>query len=61
MDRETPDDELLVLRRIHRSALWSLEDGNERARFILLAVEALIRERESEPVKNRHRTRYDRR
>jgi hypothetical protein len=54
MDREAPDHELLVLRRIRRSALRSLEDGNERARFIVLAVEALIRERESEPVKNRH-------
>jgi hypothetical protein len=31
-----------------------LEDGNVRARFKVLAMEALIRERESEPVKNRH-------
>ena len=54
MGREARDDELLILRRIRRSALRSLEDGNERARFILLTVEALIRERESEPVKNRH-------
>jgi hypothetical protein len=53
MDRETCDEELRVLRRIHRHALRSLEDGNERASFIVLAVEALIREREGEHLNKR--------
>ena len=48
MDRETRDEELRALRRIRCHALRSLEDGNERASFIVLAVEALIREREGD-------------
>jgi len=52
MDREARDNDLLVLRRIRRSVLRSLKDGDERARLIVLAVDALISERETEPVNN---------
>ncbi len=50
MEREPPNDELLVLSRIRRRALRWLDDGDEGARFIVLAVEGLIREREMERV-----------
>jgi hypothetical protein len=61
MDREARDDDLRRLRRIRRNALRSLEDGNEGARFLVLAVEALIHERENEPVEKRTWARYDQR
>jgi hypothetical protein len=49
MDEDDREPELLVLRRIRRTALRRLEEGDERARLMLEAVEQLIEERGSEP------------
>jgi hypothetical protein len=50
MDGERRNEDLRILHRIRRSALRSVKDGDERARFIVRAVDELIRERDDEPV-----------